>query len=212
MPNTTNYSFPTPADTDLVKNGADAIRDLGDAVDTAMNTALGTKKSGLVLLNTTSFSAVSSVSLAQDTFTSTYDNYRILFRVTSGSASNWLTLRFRTAGTDNTSSTYESGSLARRTNGAATDTGDGTSANVAYVVGYTTADRIALCLDILSPKLAQTTYYSGTAFGASPAGSTTLGSYVTNGAFLNTTVFDSVSFISTAGNITGSYSVFAYAK
>ncbi len=37
MPNTTNYSFPTPADTDLVKNGADAIRDLGDAVDTAMN-------------------------------------------------------------------------------------------------------------------------------------------------------------------------------
>ena len=34
MPNTTNYSFPTPADTDLVKDGASAIRSLGNAIDT----------------------------------------------------------------------------------------------------------------------------------------------------------------------------------
>ena len=34
MPNTTYYNFPTPADTDLVKDGASAIRSLGNAVDT----------------------------------------------------------------------------------------------------------------------------------------------------------------------------------
>jgi hypothetical protein len=34
MPNTTNYSWATPADTDLVKDGAAAIRTLGNSVDT----------------------------------------------------------------------------------------------------------------------------------------------------------------------------------
>jgi hypothetical protein len=35
MPNTTNFNFPTPADTDLVKDGALAIRNLGNSIDTA---------------------------------------------------------------------------------------------------------------------------------------------------------------------------------
>jgi hypothetical protein len=32
-----NYSFPEPNDNDFVKNGADAMRDLGDAIDTTIN-------------------------------------------------------------------------------------------------------------------------------------------------------------------------------
>jgi hypothetical protein len=108
MPNTTNYSFPTPADTDLVKNGADAIRDLGDAVDTAMNTALGTKKAGMVLLNTTSFSGVSSQSI-NDVFSATYDNYRIVANILGAGAGGGgfgTNLRLRVSGADNTASNY----------------------------------------------------------------------------------------------------------
>ena len=41
MATTTNYSFPTPDDTDLVKDGASAIRSLGTAVDTQMFTNAG---------------------------------------------------------------------------------------------------------------------------------------------------------------------------
>ena len=33
MATTTNYGWTTPADTDLVKNGANAIRTLGSAID-----------------------------------------------------------------------------------------------------------------------------------------------------------------------------------
>ena len=36
MPNTTNYNWSTPADTDLVKDGAAAIRTLGSSVDTTV--------------------------------------------------------------------------------------------------------------------------------------------------------------------------------
>jgi hypothetical protein len=36
MPNTTNFNWPTPADTDLVKDGAAAIRNFGNGVDTSL--------------------------------------------------------------------------------------------------------------------------------------------------------------------------------
>ena len=36
MPNTTNFNWATPADTDLVKDGAAAIRTLGDSIDTSL--------------------------------------------------------------------------------------------------------------------------------------------------------------------------------
>jgi len=108
MPNTTNYSFPTPADTDLVKNGADAIRDLGDAVDTAMNTALGTKKAGMVLLNTTSFSGVTSQSV-NDVFNATYQTYRVIISITAAAADSDLNLRFRVSGADNSDAQYQLG-------------------------------------------------------------------------------------------------------
>lgn len=36
MPTTPNYDWPTPADTDYVKDGAAAIRNLGDAIDTTV--------------------------------------------------------------------------------------------------------------------------------------------------------------------------------
>jgi hypothetical protein len=131
MPNTTNYSFPTPADTDLVKNGADAIRDLGDAVDTAMNTALGTKKAGMVLLNTTSFSGVASISV-NDVFSSTYRVYRILLNVSSGSGS--LSIRLRASGADNTSSVYNNAAYFYRSGGAGGDLASDENVNQAYLV------------------------------------------------------------------------------
>lgn len=36
MPNTPNFNWPTPADTDYVTNGALAMRDLGDGIDTSL--------------------------------------------------------------------------------------------------------------------------------------------------------------------------------
>ena len=101
---TTNYGFDIPQSTDLVKDGATAIATLGQDIDTAMNTALGTKKAGMVLLNTTSFSAVASQSIS-DVFSTTYDNYRILYTCTT-SLENTINLRLRVSGADNTTSNY----------------------------------------------------------------------------------------------------------
>ena len=61
---------------------------------------------GLVLITAASFSAVTSVSLAADTFTSTYNNYKIIWQVNSTSASGSTTVRMRAAGADNTTTSY----------------------------------------------------------------------------------------------------------
>ena len=106
MATTTNYGWTTPDNTDLVKDGALAIRTLGSAIDTSMNTALGTKKAGMVLLNTTSFSGVASVSLPADSFTSTYDSYILYIKFTAFSNDASTFIRFRKAGTDATGSNY----------------------------------------------------------------------------------------------------------
>jgi hypothetical protein len=100
---TPNYGWTVPTSTDLVKDGATAIETLGDAIDASMNTALGTKKAGMVLLNTTSFSGVSSVTLATNTFTSAYTNYEI---IVNGQIEAFTTVRLRKAGTDATGTNY----------------------------------------------------------------------------------------------------------
>ena len=99
MSTTSAYGWNIPDNTDLVKDGALAIRTLGNAIDTSMNTALGTKKAGMVLLNTTSFTGVASQSI-NDVFSATYDSYRILVQVKSDTGSPDLTLRLRVSGTD----------------------------------------------------------------------------------------------------------------
>jgi len=207
MATTANYSWTTPDDSSLVKDGASAIRALGTAIDASMNTALGTKKAGMVLLNTTSFSGVSAVSLAASTFSATYTNYRILFYITAKSIANVCRVRLRTSGTDNSSSTYDisyvgatgAGAFgAALNNGSSFDPLDGTER---------TPNEVWI-FDVLSPFAAVNTILDGTAY-TTDAGATIKTTKWT-GRFENTTSFDSLSFNASTGTITGSYSVFGY--
>ena len=101
---TPNYGWAVPTSTDLVKDGATAIETLGDAIDASMNTALGTKKAGMVLLNTTSFSGVSSISV-NDVFSTTYNNYKILVNAKSSGAGE-IAYRNRVSGADASGANY----------------------------------------------------------------------------------------------------------
>ena len=78
MPTTTNNGWTTPADTDLVKNGASAIRTLGNNIDSTLGVYASP---GLVKINTTTFSAVASQSI-NTVFSTTYNYYKIIFDLT----------------------------------------------------------------------------------------------------------------------------------
>ena len=199
---TPNYGWTVPTSTDLVKDGATAIETLGDAIDASMNTALGTKKAGMVLLNTTSFSGVTSVSLPTNTFTSAYANYQIVVNANLASSTT-LQFRMRLAGTDNTANSYVSQVIY----------GTGSSAvigNVTSTSGILTNNNASnlnpTIFNIYEPFVAQRTIVSSNWVNLNMT--TGLSGIDHNVA----TAFDSLTLLTGTGNMTGSVSVYGFNK
>ena len=108
MGTTTNNGWPTPVATDLVKDGWEAIKDLGDAIDTTLGVYSPATPMG-VHLSTVTFSGVTSQSI-NDVFSATYKNYMIVIsNLTCATDVNDLRLRLRVSGADNSSNNYERG-------------------------------------------------------------------------------------------------------
>jgi hypothetical protein len=87
MPNTTNNNWSIPADTDLVKNGASAIRTLGQAIDTTLGVYA---PSGMTQLGTATLSGTSTVisSISQ-----AYKNLIVVIKNANISSSGYFLIR-----------------------------------------------------------------------------------------------------------------------
>ena len=167
--------------------------------------------SGLTYITGGSFSAVTSFSAANDTFTTTYDNYRIIVDISAITSTATFTMRLRTSGTDNSNSNYYTMGVGIDNNGVTRNFVS--SAATSFTVGgalHTPADYYiySLTFDVIAPKLSRPTEIAGvcnwsaaTYFASTPFG----------GAFQPTTAFDAFSFISSAASsISGNYRVYGY--
>jgi hypothetical protein len=204
---TTNYGFDIPQSTDLVKDGATAIATLGQDIDTAMNTALGTKKAGMVLLQSVAFSAVSSIAFPNSTFNATYDNYKIVFTA-KPSGSLDVQYRLRVAGVDNsTSNSYSSQRLAVN---STTVSGQRLTSTLGTVGVFETSTRInTFSLELYQPFVADTTAL----FSLNQRDTSSGAQIEIYSGFHNQTVsYDSINFIASTGNFTGSMSVYGFNK
>ena len=204
---TPNYGWTVPTSTDLVKDGATAIETLGDAIDASMNTALGTKKAGMVLLNTTSFSGVSSQAFSSF-FTSTYDNYMIDVSLTSVTTGD-ITLKLRNATTDN--STNHDYGLAGFGASATTRTASGSNAAANLMCRANTgtaANRIGWQTVIQKPNLAQPTTFLTSASGTDGTG---WFAWTGGGVHFASTAFDGFNMIF-GGTTTGTISIYGFNK
>jgi hypothetical protein len=206
MPTTTNNGWTTPADTDLVKNGALAIRTLGNAIDTTLGVYA---QPGLVKIVTTSFSAVSSQSF-NDVFSTTYENYAVKFSNFSSSVADiLLNMRLRVSGADNTGASYSNAFV--RGVGSTASAGqsvNGTAFNrLAY---FSTTTASPMNLEIVSPFASARTYVSSTSF--QPAAPTNAGLDIVTGFFNATTSFTGFTIYPDSGNITGTVSIYGYNK
>jgi len=202
---TPNYGWAVPTSTDLVKDGATAIETLGDAIDASMNTALGTKKAGMVLLNTTSFSAVASQSI-NNVFTTTYDRYRIncSFTDTAAGGSN-ISLRMRLAGVDASGATTYKWQQADF-DGTSSNLQRGNSTAMVISGSDTVATQLnAWSIDMFSPALATATAIQSLGLSNNNGGYMRL-------AFGNhavATAYDGFTFFS-SGNMTGKVQIYGY--
>jgi hypothetical protein len=206
---TPNYGWPVPTSTDYVKDGATAIEALGDAIDA---TVFGLPSGGLTYITGASFTTATSVSLPNDTFTSAYRNYKMILTISAVTADADFTVRLRTAGTDNSTSNYNTmlsgikntGSSDSIFSNALTSFKAGESDNVAVFYAWN--------FDILQPQVAANTFLQGGIILVNKADTFTLG---VDGwcNFKTTTQFDSLSFISSvASSITGTYRVYGYSE
>jgi len=149
MATTANYGWTTPDDTDLVKDGASAIRTLGSAIDTT--TKANADLVGLVYLNTTSFSAVASQSI-NDVFSSTYDAYRIVMDLLGSEASTGLRFRLRVSGSDASgASDYTNPTLYNQQNSSTVATVAGAPSSSGYI-GFAGTSYGHTSLDIVRPN------------------------------------------------------------
>jgi hypothetical protein len=206
---TPNYGWTVPTSTDLVKDGATAIETLGDAIDASMNTALGTKKAGMVLLNTTSFSAVSSIALPANSFTTTYDNYRILLQFDSVSTSLTVSARMRAAGVDASGATDYYNHQQFTSASSVTASTSSTSSFTLNTINSGAVTHINI-FDFFNPALAKKTYGIYQNFQYSSSNAWFLNFYGLNHQVA--TAYDSMNFIASTGNFTGTISLYGYNK
>ena len=198
---TPNYGWPVPTSTDLVKDGATAIEALGDAIDA---TVFGLGDPGITLISTASFSAVSSVSLAAASFTSTYTNYKLVLNATD-SVSAGFHMRLRASGTDNTTSNY----IIQNLGAQSTTVSASRTTTTSWEVGQFASNDITGEINIFRPQATEITRIS---YLTSAAQSTAEVAMNGSGNFNATTSFDSATIFPSSGTITGTYSLYGYAK
>jgi hypothetical protein len=164
MANTTNYSWNTPNDTDYVRDGALAIRTLGNSADSTLFTALGGNYPGLRLIKKQNVgTAVSSV-VVNDVFSATFNNYKIVYSGgvgSSGLRNIFLSLNGLTTG-------YDSNTI-YNSFGGVTISGQSSSnqAQFRYVGAMTTAD-VFMDADLKNPFLNKSKFISGPWFNINP--------------------------------------------
>ena len=152
------------------------------------------------------FSSASSISL-NGVFSSTYDNYRLVFTTTSNTASGYINMRLRSAGTDVTASNYFS-SVVQAAYGS-TAIGNDNSGNSTATwsrFGYYdgTTDAYASSGDILLPFAS-----AFTSFNVAKARSG-YGSEFATGVYKATTSVDGFTIYPASGTITGTVRVYGY--
>jgi hypothetical protein len=203
MATTPTYSWPIPDDTDLVKDGAEAIRDLGNAIDTTVD---GLPGAGLVHIETQTVSGATSNSF-NDVFSATYDNYKILV---SGNtvANSDVQLRLRASGTDATAANYDIQRLeASATTVSAARVNSQTSATVCSFGG--SANSNFLSFELANPFIASlTTFKSENEENRSGVG---MVRGQRAGFHTLSTSYDGFTLI-TATNLSAKVSIYGYAK
>jgi hypothetical protein len=160
----------------------------------------------LVFITGTTFSAVSSFSLPDPTFSATYDNYLVRLQLTDSSAASAVTLKLRAGGSDSSTLYYSAQTrldyaLASSSLGEANTTSWGLGS---INTGGTNQQAFQYDLDLKQVFNTKHTVVNA-------AGS--IGNIVSSVGLLlkiDLTSYDSLTFACSSGTITGNYRVYGY--
>ena len=152
------------------------------------------------------FSGVASVSL-NGVFSSAYDNYKIVFNKLTSPGNDFILLRMRSAGTDNTSSVHNSSWWgARATNSSFTNGNQNSTSMLVSPCREVAFGGVSM--DMYSPFLTDVTGIN-VQWNGGQAGQFTFGG--TGGVLYNTTSYDGCTFfLNAASTFSGTVRVYGY--
>jgi hypothetical protein len=159
--------------------------------------------SGMDLINTTTFSAASSVSV-NNVFTNTYANYRIVISALQSVSASGITLRLRAGGSDTTTNYYYSFVYNVGVNTWVGSNGTGSMGN-ALGAGTTPSGS---SIDIYSPQRSEITTSLASYLAQYGAMAPTVA--FSGGTQLSSTQFDGFTLIPGSGTISGTVRVYGY--
>jgi hypothetical protein len=165
--------------------------------------------SGLTLIAApTSFSASSAVNV-NDVFSATYENYLIMLNVTGGTTDDYVKVRLRVSGSDDSSSNYFWSWMGNASAYTAYDSQGGSSAN-GFQTYYRSPTQNAYMgiMTMNNPYLSQRT--STNWQWSAMNGSSYNGIQQGGGVFNANTSFTGFSIVPSSGNITGKVAVYGY--
>ena len=166
--------------------------------------------SGLTLISANTFSGAVSYSLPTNSFSATYQNYLMLFVISSVHvAGTTLKFRYRTSGTDNSTSNYSSSIIGNAAGATVYQTDS--SATSASLTFLSAGSNIAGQVTFEGPNQTARTRHQLSITGVNSAETAMVG-WVGGAIFLDTTVFDAITLISSAGNLAGNYLLYGYAN
>jgi hypothetical protein len=176
-----------------------------------MNTALGTKKAGMVLLNTTSFSGVASQSI-NNVFTTTYDRYKITGYYLQATANSDDTFRLRVGGVD-TATNYGYTNLSVTNANSIVNVFGGTSITQTGIIysSVTNAHYTSFEMTITRPFETDRTIIQSNTFSSAWPSPGVNDQFIVGGYHNAATSFDGFSIFGT-GTKTGSISVYGMNK
>jgi len=204
VPNT--YTIAQTDDQFLTKNSASSTY---LSQSSASSTYQTQATAGLVLLNTTSFTGQSSVSIGSDAaplFTSTYKNYRIVVSGEGSAATPvGLNIRMRANTTDNTTGNYFYWQVFKPPGALNSDYGTGSSG---FALGAVSgALRMHSIVDIQYPQVLDYTTITASSIGIGASSS----EFNTMAGYKNeTTQFNGMTLFCSSGTITGEVSIYGY--
>lgn len=168
------------------------------------------KSGGTVSISTTgtvTFTGVSSLSL-NNCFNNNFAHYLVVFTATNSSAACNFGFRLRSAGSDLSTSGYQSVSMRSRSDNSTVINAGADVNSIILSGGSTNAVNLAGELKFYNPKAAQYTYTAGQHQVAETA--TLLYAMTTASRTQNTNQYDGLTFYPSAGTITGTIAVYGW--
>ena len=166
---------------------------------------------GLMYIAGTAFTAGSAISV-NNCFTSEYDNYRMTLTLTAVSVDLSIRMRLRAAGSDNSTTNYDSQLLYTANGFVGGQQNTGTSGNTQWgLFGTIESDQPTashMIADIVGPNLTAYTKISGS--GVLYGTDTLTYAYLLGNLFKATTSFDGFSLLTSTGTISGSVRIYGY--